>query len=232
MEYLAGVGILATVWAISFYLRKDLRKEMLWSGWYYFWILTVGFVAITVIAPNIPQHMSIIPGYWNPNTLFDLGRLTGGYSIEDALYMFFTGGIAASIYEMLFRKHIGRPFAKHRPHLALAVGVGAGILTVLLFDVNLIYMLIAFGFAGACTIWIQRPDLLKHSVFGGITYLLIYLLFFSLFLLLYPHFVETYYSLENLSGILFLGIPLEELLFALSFGLLWSPIYEYVRDVR
>ena len=27
-------------------------------------------------------------------------------------------------------------------------------------------------------------------------------------------------------------LPIEEYLFALSFGLMWSPLYEYMRDVR
>ncbi len=35
-----------------------------------------------------------------------------------------------------------------------------------------------------------------------------------------------------ISGILILGVPLEELLFALSFGFYWSGVYEHVKWYR
>src|SRR5581483_8998395 len=115
MEYLVGTCILGAIW-LAFYLsRKDLRKGMVWSGKYYFIVLTLGFLAIKLVSPYLSLHQTIIPGYWNPNTLFDLGRLTGGYSIEDALYIFFTGGIAMAAYEILFRKKLGHRHTKHHP---------------------------------------------------------------------------------------------------------------------
>lgn len=222
---------MAIVWLIFFLLREDLRKEIFWGGYYYLIILSLGFILIKFLAPDIPLQMTITPGYWNPNTLFDLARLTGGYSLEDALYMFFTGGIAVAIYETLFRKHLGHRHLKHRPHFALIIGTIAGVATAML-KVNLIYVLISFGFAGAVMTWFQRPDLIKHSILGGISYLLLYILSFELFLAIFPEYVTTYYGLQNISGILLLGIPLEELAFAFGFGLMWSPIYEYVKDVR
>jgi len=231
MEYLVGIAIMAIVWFIFFRLRKDMHKEILWGGYYYFTILTLGFLLIKLFAPDIPPQMTITPGYWNPNTLFNLARITGGYSLEDALYMFFTGGIAVAIYETLFRKHIGHRHLKHKPHFALVIGAAAGIATAAL-GVNLIYVLIAFSFAGVATTWLQRPDLIKHSALGGITYLLLYVFSFLLFLAIFPDYVTTYYGLQNISGILLFGIPLEELVFALGFGLMWSPIYEYVKDMR
>ncbi|MEK7107512.1 MAG: lycopene cyclase domain-containing protein [Patescibacteria group bacterium] len=231
VEYLAGIAMMAIVWLFFFLLRKDIRKEIVWGGYYYLSILSLGFILIKIFAPDIPAQMTITPGYWNPNTLFDLARITGGYSLEDALYMFFTGGIAVAIYETLFRKHIGHRQLRHRPHFALIIGGFAGIIVAAL-GVNLIYVLIAFGFAGAITTWLQRPDLIKHSILGGISYLLVYIFSFLLFLEVFPEYVTTYYSLQNISGILLLGIPLEELAFAFGFGLMWSPIYEYVKDVR
>jgi len=39
---------------------------------------------------------------------------------------------------------------------------------------------------------------------------------------------EKVWNLKAISGILILSIPIEELLFALSFGFIWSNIYEHI----
>jgi hypothetical protein len=231
MQYVVGVIILGFVWLPFYLLRKDLRKDMVWSGLYYLVILSLGFVLIKLVAPNMPPEQTIVPGYWDPDTLFNLGRITGGYAIEDAVYIFFTGGIAAAVYETFFRKKLGRRHVKHRPHYALILGAIAGGL-VGLMEVNLIYALIAFGFAVALVIWIQRRDLIQHSLAGGVSYLLVYIVCAFIFLNIYPDYITTYYRVANLSGILLFTIPIEEFLFALSFGLSWSPIYEYVKDIK
>ena len=98
MEYSIGVLILMALWLCFFMLRKDLRNEMILSGWYYFFVVSFIFILIKLINPQ----QTIVPGYWNPDTLFNLGRITGGYAIEDAFYVFLTGGIAASVYEVIF----------------------------------------------------------------------------------------------------------------------------------
>jgi len=93
------------------------------------------------------------------------------------------------------------------------------------------YALIVFGFAGAGILWYDRPDLIFHSLWGGIFFLIIYFILFTLFNVFFPNFITTAYHLKNLSGIFIGTIPIEELLYALSFGLLWSPLYEYEKNV-
>jgi hypothetical protein len=232
MKYLLGIGIIFIVWISFFLLRKDLRKPMIWSGWYYFCLLSVGFVCIRVLGSDLPSGRMIVPGYWNPDTLFNLAEITGGYSIEDALYMFFSGGIAVAAYELLFRKHINHHGLKHRPHIATVIAGIIGIIVAIFTTANLIWVLITFGFVGALVIWFQRPDLIRHSFMGGVIYLGIYFIFFSIFLMIFPNFISMHYGLENLTGYMIVGIPIEELVFAFSFGLMWSPIYEYIRDIK
>ena len=46
---------------------------------------------------------------------------------------------------------------------------------------------------------------------------------------MFPGYVERVWNLKVISGILIFGVPLEELMFAFSFGFLWSSVYEHVK---
>ena len=43
-----------------------------------------------------------------------------------------------------------------------------------------------------------------------------------------PGYIERVWNLAALSGVFVLHLPLEELLFALTFGFYWSSVYEHV----
>lgn len=177
------------------------------------------------------EHL-LISNYWNPKTIFNLGILTGGLAIEDLIFSFFVGGIATFGYEAVFNKKV-RIKNKHRHHIRAIVGaiVLAGIFAAFLKP-NPIYALIAFGFSGAMLMWLERRDLVRHSIYGGLIFTAIYFLAFTFFDLLFPNFVHQSYNLSQISGVLVFKIPLEELMYALSFGLLWAPIYEYEHGSR
>ena len=60
----------------------------------------------------------------------------------------------------------------------------------------------------------------------------IYFVFFLAFVSVYPNAVGDYWNPSVLSGILILGIPIEELAFAFSFGMMWSSVYEHINWYR
>lgn len=228
-EFLWGNLILAFVFAIGFILRKDLRKPMVWSGIFYVAVLAIGFSIFKVgqiFFPIVPTR-TIVPGYWEPKTLFNLGKFTGGFGIEDAIFMFFIGGIAANLYETFFKKRIKAVKKPHRHLRAFLIAGFASSLFSIFTDYNLIYSLIIFGFAGAFVIWRERPDLITHSVKGGVAFLTVYVISFWVFNQFFPNFVVENYNFGSISGVLVFGIPLEEFFYSLSFGLMWAPIYEY-----
>ncbi len=232
-EYLIGIVILAVIWATLFKVRSDLRKPMIWSGLAYMIVIIGGF-SLMKIASNAGLSFgpAVIPGYWNPDTLFNLGRITGGLSIEDILFMFFVGGIATVLYDYFYGKRIALRRSYH-PHIrAVSIGVGAAAILMAIAKPNPIYPLILFGFVGAIALWIDRRDLFTHSLIGGVLFMLLYALGFQLFLLLFPDYISQVYSLGTLSGIIIFGLPLEEYLYAFSFGLLWAPMYEYAHGEK
>lgn len=231
-EYLIGSLMVGAIWLFFFFFRRDLRKPILWSSAAYMLFNIVAFAAWRFFASLDASSQLFVPHYWNPDTLFDLGRITGGLAIEDALFMFFIGGIASAVYEFSFGKRIVLKRSYH-PHVrALFVGLGAAAIYGLLFNPNPIWPLIVFGFVGALFLWIERRDLVIHSLMGALAFLVVYALAFDVFLAFFPDFITQVYNLDALSGIVLLGLPLEEHLYALSFGLLWAPLYEYAHGER
>ncbi len=206
------------VWIILFLIKPAIRKEMLRMS-----LLTM---------PLGLTEPLFIPEYWNPPSLFDLAARTG-FDIESLIFCFAIGGIGAVLYEMVFpvqhKKIIKKEKQRHHFHLlALSAPVIIFIPLLLLTNWNPIYSAILAMIVGGIATMLCRPDLKRKILFGGVLFLGLYFLFFFFLTRLYPAFVQEVWNLSALSGILVLGIPLEELLFAFSFGMLWSSVYEHV----
>jgi hypothetical protein len=234
-EYLAGVCIIFIIWLVCFVPREDLRRPMLWSGLFYIMCLLLFYVIWLLVSPFLNLGSPIIPGYWNPDTLFDIGRITFGLSIEDLLFMFFVAGISAFLYDYLFREKISKKQTYPKHIKAIFIGLLSAFVFGLVFHPNLIYALIVFGFAGTICLWFERRDLIRHSILGGFSFLFVYIFAFFIFNQLFPYFISTAYNFNNISGLIMLSVPLEEYIYAISFGMLWAPIYEYVngnKDVK
>ena len=102
--YLAWVIIFGLVWLILYLHRKDLRYEMLFSS-----LLLLPF--------GLTQPL-FVPDYWQPDVLY---KFFGLFDIESLLWCFFTGGIAAVLYEEIFKIRLvpGKNDKKSRHHAYL-----------------------------------------------------------------------------------------------------------------
>jgi len=224
--YLVGVGVLGLFWLGLFLARKDLRQAMLWSGKYYAILLTIGFIGYRLLVHE-PSRM-ITPGYWDPPSLFNLDHITGGWGIEDVLFMFFTAGIAAASYKLLFKQAIvAKPVKALKRHGALRFGLLIATILFLILPVNGMYLLIGFNLFGGLILMWQRRDLVKQALWGGLLFMIVYRLMFVVFNLLFPHFIPDFYHLQLTSHVMLWGVPIEEYLYGFAFGLLWAPLYEY-----
>lgn len=175
-----------------------------------------------------------IPAYWDPPTLFDLADKTG-FDIESLLFSFAVGGVATAIYgalrttKLITINRAERHRRRHRFH-ALALAVAPVVFVVLAATTNLnpIYATIAALFAGALAAGWCRPDLITKMLVSGFVFLGLYFAFFLTFNAVYPGYIGQVWNLPALSGVLIAGLPLEELLFGFSFGLMWSSVYEHL----
>lgn len=173
-----------------------------------------------------------VPEYWNPPTLFDLAQRTG-FDLESLIFCFGIGGVGSVLYLVCTRNidmavcDAARQSPLHRHHYkALATPVVVFLLLYFL-PWNPIYPAIFAMLIGALATMACRPDLKTKTWIGGALFLAYYTVFFLALKLSAPGYVLQVWNFRDITGYLFLGIPIEELLFAFTFGMYWSGIYEH-----
>lgn len=175
-----------------------------------------------------------VPEYWIPPSLFDLAEKTG-FDIESLIFSFSIGGIGVVLYNLIFKQtlieitHTERNHRRHHLHKYILFVPAIIFLILALFtSLNHIYCgTIAMFLGGLATLYC-RSDLKRKIWVGGILFTILYFIYFGSILPFYPQYVKLYWNLDNLTHILILGIPIEELLFAFTFGMYWSSLYEHL----
>lgn len=216
---IGGVMTLAT-WFVLYYFRKDLRKEMLIMS------------SIVAVLGLVMEALVWTKDWWRPVTV--TGTLLG---VEDLLFGFGMGGITAIVYEEIFKKKIATRKIKdvnHRLHLLLFLGVSIIVGSIVYFGLGyssfttwLVSISIAVFF-----IYFLRPDLIVDSIVTGIILGFFSFILFAIMDLVEPGFVHKWWLFGNLSGFVFLGVPLEDIVWFFTTGLFIGPIYEFWQGLR
>lgn len=203
------IAILAVIWLGIAAFRKELRKELLVSGLFTLLLLPAGF------------------------TLTDSVELSS-LLIVDLLFCFFAGGLAATLFHVIFGKHYHR-IPSWRPDsyvrdispqswILKFVGLilGYAWLTIILsfvFQDQHAFAFLVSGVAMVCYMALHRKDLIIDSIVSGL--LMTSLVFVS-------SLVAT--QLEPVTSTnTILGVPSSLLVWSLGIGLVLGPAYEYVR---
>ncbi len=215
---------LIVIWLIVYLLRRDARKRMLWAS-----LITTPF--------GLTEPL-FVPEYWHPPSLFDLAHRTG-FDIESLIFCFGIGGLGIIFYDLIFKVEHRKMSEgemhqhRHRFHIwTLLSPIIVFPLSYFFIDWNVIYSAtLAMFVAGLAALWC-RPDLKAKIWIGGLLFLAFYAVYFLSLGLLAPGYVEKVWTLSAISGIEFIGIPIEELVFAFTFGMLWSSYYEHLNWLK
>jgi len=213
--------IFIVIWAALFIFVKHSRREILWAS-----IFTAPF--------GLTEPL-FVPEYWSPPSLFDLNVKTG-FDIESIIWCFAVAGIAAVLFEAIFRKK-HQKMSKNEMHaqrhhlhfITLILPIPVFLILFFTMSLNIIYISIITLFIGSVSALFCRPDLKKKMIFGGLLFLILYFTVLFFWTLWYQSITESIWNLQAISGVLILKVPLEELLFAIAFGMLWSSYYEHVK---
>ncbi len=212
-------SILGLTWIAFYVCSPKLRTEMLIMSLF---TSTFGLTQIFFIRD-----------YWRPEPQWPLGY---GFDLDSIVWAFFWGGIAAIIYERFFSdRYLLKGERTHYRWLVFVLSLCGvfSISAILLLKVNTMYAgCIALLTAGVLMLK-RRSDLLKNAIWSGVIMGILMLSWYELvYIPLYPNIMDQWWLLNNLSGIHVLNTPLEELLFAFTWGFFGGPLYEFVRGLK
>jgi len=198
---------------LAFWWSPAHRRVMFYSG--------------LLLLPAVSTDFLLVPDYWQPCKLFGL---TAG--LEDVLFFFAIGGLAWWVAADRFQRHLDLTTPlKCSLRRYVGVGLGGCGLTGLLFFLGASHIWSVLGsilMVGAFLIWWQahlwRAILGSAAVFG-----VLYVLVFNFFALLWANFLSLW-NMSRLSGVI-LGLPVEELVWALGFGFSWPLVVCYILDL-
>lgn len=205
-------------WALVYFAFPVYRRTMRWAS-----LFTMPF--------GLSEPL-FVPEYWLPPSLFDLAVKTG-FDIESLIFCFAIGGIGSVFYNLISgRVPHSLPVEErfkplHRHHYKALAAPFVSFIPLYFLPWNPIYPAIVAMVIGVIATMLCRPDLKRKSWIGGILFLVYYVIFLAGLEWSAPGYIERVWNLRALSGITIGFMPIEELLFAVSFGMYWSGIYEH-----
>jgi hypothetical protein len=216
--YIVGDAILAIVWLVLFFLRKDLRKQQL--------------IVSTIVGLFGPLADWLYRDYWSPLSIFDFRLGTVDVRIESVFFSFFAAGIAAILYETVFhKKHL---YGKPRDVLAIVIILITVVLTIIFnkLGLNSIWASSLALFISAFIMLVIARNLTKDAVWTGVLLPLIFFILYFIWLSIYPNGIQTFWLSRALTGIHVWKIPIEEIIWFASAGINVGVLYEFWRNVK
>jgi hypothetical protein len=195
-------------------MRKDLRSVML-------------FCSILFAPFGFLCDLWCIPSYWEPTTLFN-----SELSVERFILGFALGGIPPVIYKVIFKMRLkklkGSSYRKQTLVLMVISVISAFLIGWVCMTI--VHDSIFTAVLGALVIMFFRRDLVMEMIIGSILFAVLYfIILFAINTAISPGWIARTWNFSFLWGVTFLKIPIEEILWAWSFGLVWAPMYEYAR---
>lgn len=176
--------------------------------------------------------------YWEPGFVIKLP--VGG--VEDMLFGFSIGGIGAFIYESLFVNSLCFCAAKrYRREWFLLVFAGIIGVSMLFFNnilgINSIFASSIGMIAAALVMLWKRPDLITNA-FGSalLVVTVMFMIYFfgqELFPTAHQWMIRVWKLYGTSQGVIIAKhVPLTEIIWAFSWGLVWGPMYEFLVGAR
>ena len=221
--YLLLVGAAFALWLVIVMLRKDLRKEIFVMS------LLVGLMGVS--------ELVWAGQYWRPEYAFPLGALSLGP--EDILLAaFLYGGVGSVAWQFVANeRYTCRPSYTKDPlrNACVLALLGAPVMFIaldLLVPLNIVYTATLALLVPAVLLSILRPGYMRAILANGF---LLGTLSFALLAganALFPGFIAHVWNLSALSGLMLLGVPLEEPIFHFAAGACFAVAYETLFNCR
>lgn len=215
--YLIGALLFLPYWIYIFHKFRFFRKALL------IFSLTYGIIGVA------SGWLWFVNDWWRPETV--LGYKVG---IEDFILGFTNGGIASSLWIFLS----GNKTVKSNDEKVVRFVMPLVVIFVLnIIFVNTLKINSSLGNSLAIILTLSfifhtRRDLVKIALQGGIIMALLSLPVYLLILYFFPDWVRNIWLNKQLSGLLFVGVPIEDLVWYFAVGAFVSVSYPYYKGIR
>ncbi len=215
--YIVWALLFLIPWVIIFLLRKDLRMEML-------------FISIACGFGGIAMEWIFLIDWWHPLTI--TGTPVG---IEDFIWPFSAGGVAAVAYEFLRQMRLVpvRPINNSTLIAFMLVFPALFLSAFFIFHLSSFYTTMLSYLFGILAVLITRRDLAWNSIISSVLMLLIGAPIYFLILAVFPEAVHSFWYLDERWYTQVLGgFPLEEWLWLFLTGAFVGPLYEFLANKK
>lgn len=221
-SYLIASLFYLVIWTLLFYLRKDLRREML--------VISALFAFAGPFAEIV-----YFKDWWKPFTLTD-----SFLSIEPFVIGFAIGGVASIICEEIFKKKHKkeRRFIAKVRRADFNTFILLSSLAVIFFGSffllrlnSLMTTILAFGIP-TLIIYSKRKDLIFNSLLSGILLVIVAMIVYSLVELITPGWVEAFWKFNNTPQLIIINLPLDDVVWYFFAGAFIGPLYEYWKEIK
>lgn len=171
-----------------------------------------------------------ITRYWHPPSVLGLAR-TLHADLESFIFCFSIGGVAAVLYNFITATPVLIPpkgKADHRRELWQAIAFlfpVVGYVPLYLATNRPLWSGVVVMLLGTIVRLFRFPELRAKTLLGGGLFGVFYLLAMTMFHLLSPGYIARVWAHDILGGFI-AGFPMGGIFFGLTFGWLWSGIYE------
>ncbi len=215
------------VWLLVLFVSRTTRREQ----------LVMSVVGLVLTPPALLMSLA--------DFRHAIEEGVASIGVEDFIFAFSLFGIAAVIYQVVFGKHVRKMrggkvgfvngVANWIAKLVVVIGVWVVVAMSLiaLFQIMSIHAFIIAGVMIGIYVVAERHDLLLNALFSGFFIaLLVFLLELLLVSRLYPEYGICLWDVAFITEYLFLGVPVEDILWAGVVGFTIGPLYEYLRHYR
>jgi hypothetical protein len=218
--YLFGSSLFLIPWLLIFFARKDLRRLMIING------------LLASVLGLIFQYFFWTKDWWHPYTI--TGTRVG---IEDILHGFLGGGVGACLYFYIFNKKLKTLslLSSRRLTLLVILVFASFILVSFLVQFLRLSSFTATAMAGVGASFVfafSNKKLIKNSIINGALMVVLVIPIYLLMMHVTPNFIDKTWVTENLIGLRFLGVPLEDYVYYFIIGTGSFLIYPFLFGYR
>jgi hypothetical protein len=222
--YTVGVLYALSLWALFYRLASRSRKVMRWGGYLAIWMGPL-------------YEYLYRRDYWQPEYLLPIQWGSWTFGLEDIIVSFVLGSGAAGIFDLLVRRWGERELVTINAQgaarflLVLLSGFVATSLLVALFQVNSLYATLIATAGLSLWVFSRRRRWLPAALITGLVCGISSLVFYGVFYFpLFPGVLERGWVASALSGLMVLGVPVEELIYTFISSLFYGPAFRYCQD--